>query len=58
MKNTTIRCSCKRVSNPITLSIVNDAWIKSSYGYFQFNCPQCNKTHIIKTLWDEKLNKD
>lgn len=51
MKSMAIKCDkCGRVSNPVHLEIVKDTWIKKGYAYAEFDCPQCLKTHVLKTL--------
>ena len=47
MKRLVKKCECGRVTNPIQLSIVEDAWYKDDMDYFQFKCPQCEKVHVL-----------
>lgn len=54
-KPTVKKCICGRVSNPVTLNIVNDAWVKNFVAHFQFNCPQCRKKNVVKMIWNENL---
>ena len=54
MKITVKKCECGRVTNPIQLSIVENAWVKNGIEYYQFKCPQCRKNHIIRMTINEK----
>lgn len=52
---TVTRCRCGRVSNPISLMRVQDAWIdRKGVAWFEFKCPQCKKDNKVKTIWIEK----
>ena len=53
MKPTVKKCQCGRVTNPVTINAVVDAWVKDKVAYFDFNCPQCGKKNNVKMLWDE-----
>ena len=48
-----IKCACGRLTNPVTISIVKDAWVKNCFAYFSFLCPQCKKSNTIKSEWNE-----
>lgn len=57
MKPTVKRCECGRVSNPIFLNIVSDAWIDNKQiAHFTFDCPQCLKENEINMAWDESFH--
>ncbi len=54
MKPVVKKCECGRVSNPITLNLVKDAWLNSkNIAHWEFDCPQCKKTHVATSIWDE-----
>ena len=54
-KATVKKCECGRVSNPIQLMIVTDAWLnKKNIAHFEFNCPQCKKRNVVKSIWNER----
>lgn len=55
MKPTVKKCECGRVTNPIQVTIVTDAWIKDSMAHFEYDCPQCCKRNEIKMIWNEKM---
>jgi len=55
MKATVRKCSCGRVSNPIQLDIVKDAWIKGNETFYEFDCPQCRKTLVVSTINDRRI---
>jgi len=54
MKRTVKKCACGRVSDPVHLSIVKDAWVKNGFAFFQYDCPQCKRDNTIKIVWDER----
>lgn len=54
-KPTVKKCECGRVTNPVTINAVNDAWVKNSVAHFQFNCPQCRKKNVVRMIWDETI---
>lgn len=55
MKRLVKKCECGRVTNPISLNIVEDAWQKDGYNFFQYKCPQCLKEHTLKSSCSEKV---
>lgn len=48
MKATVMKCKCGRVTNPVQIEIVKDTWVKKGVIHYEFDCPECRKTNVIK----------
>ena len=55
MKPSATKCECGRVSNPLHLMIVSNAWVdKKQIAYFEFPCPQCTAKNVVRVDWSGK----
>lgn len=55
MKPSAKRCECGRVTNPLHIMIVSDAWVDNNkIAHFEFPCPQCTVKVVVKVDWSGK----